>query len=220
MSITKQERLQYFSQKGIYGITAEILSAGRKNRDVVRQMLESGIKIIQYREKKKSMAEKYAECLELRKLTRYYGALFIVNDHPDLCLLSDADGVHVGQDDYPVAAVRKLIGSDRILGWSTHEPRQLEEAHTLDVDYVGVGPLFETHTKEDVMAPVGLAYLDWAVAHARLPFVAIGGIKEHNIRDVVSRGATCICLVSEITESPDIKGKVGNLLSIMHQQGS
>jgi thiamine-phosphate pyrophosphorylase len=220
MTITKQQKMRQFNIKGIYGITAENLSAGRKNRNVVRQMLESGIRIIQYREKKKSMAEKYVECLELRKLTWDYGALFIVNDHPDLCLLSDADGVHVGQDDYPVAAVRKLIGPERILGWSTHEPRQLEEAHALDVDYAGVGPLFETHTKEDVMAPVGLAYLEWAVAHARIPFVAIGGIKEHNIGEVISRGATCICLVSEITESVDIKGKVGNLLSIMGQSRS
>ncbi len=213
--MTKQEKMRQFNTRGIYGITAENLSAGRKNRQVVREMLEAGIRIIQYREKRKSMAEKYRECLELRRLTQDHGALLIVNDHPDLCLLSDADGVHVGQDDYPVAAVRKLIGPERILGWSTHDPQQLEEAHALDVDYVGVGPLFETHTKEDVMAPVGLSYLEWAVAHARIPFVAIGGIKEHNIGEVVSRGATCICLVSEITESSDIKGKVGNLLSIM-----
>ena len=218
--MTKQEKMRQFAVKGIYGITAENLSAGRKNRQVVQAMLEAGIRIIQYREKKKSMAEKYKECLELHRLTQDYGALFIVNDHPDLCLLSDADGVHVGQDDYPVAAVRKLIGPERILGWSTHEPRQLEEAHALGVDYVGVGPLFETHTKEDVIAPVGLSYLEWAVAHARLPFVAIGGIKEHNIREVVSRGAKCICLVSEITESADIGGKIGNLLSLIQETNS
>lgn len=217
MAMTKQEKMQEFQARGIYGITAENLSAGRKNCQVVQEMLEAGVRIVQYREKKKSMAEKYAECQELRRLTRDYGALFIVNDHPDLCLLSDADGVHVGQDDYPVAAVRKLIGSERILGWSTHEPRQLEEAHALGVDYVGVGPLFETHTKEDVMAPVGLSYLEWAVANSRIPFVAIGGIKEHNIDEVASRGAKCICLVSEITENLDIKGKIGRLMKFLDQ---
>lgn len=214
----KIDKLDLFKNKGIYGITAENLSAGRKNEEVVRAMLQAGIRIIQYREKKKSMAEKYVECVLLRKLTREYGALFIVNDHPDLCLLSNADGVHVGQDDYPVEAVRTLIGPERIVGWSTHAPHQLELAHTLGVDYAGVGPLFETQTKEDVMAPVGLSYLEWAVAHARIPFVAIGGIKEHNISEVAARGAKCICLVSEITESHDIKGKVEKLLSIMHQQ--
>ncbi|HPJ97590.1 MAG TPA: thiamine phosphate synthase [Syntrophales bacterium] len=218
--MTKQEKMRQFNTRGIYGITAENLSAGRKNRQVVLEMLEAGIRIIQYREKKKSMADKYAECQELRRMTQDYGALFIINDHPDLCLLSDADGVHLGQDDYPVTAVRKLIGGERILGWSTHEPRQLEEAHALDVDYVGVGPLFETHTKEDVMAPVGLSYLEWVVAHARIPFVAIGGIKEKNIFEVATRGARCICPVSEITGSPNIKEKVGNLLSIIHRQGN
>ncbi|HOO40769.1 MAG TPA: thiamine phosphate synthase [Syntrophales bacterium] len=212
--MTKREKMQRFETKGIYGITAENLSAGRKNSQVVREMLEAGIRIIQYREKKKSMAEKYEECLELRRMTRDYGALFIVNDHPDLCLLTDADGVHVGQDDYPVAAVRGLIGPERILGWSTHEPRQLQEAHALGVDYAGVGPLFETHTKEDVMAPVGLSYLEWAVANTKIPFVAIGGIKEHNFPEVASRGAKCICLVSEITENPDIRGKIKRLLDL------
>lgn len=214
----KEEKLSLFNNTGIYGITAEKLSAGRRNVDVVREMLEGGVRIIQYREKKKSMAEKYEECLMLRKLTWDYGALFIINDHPDLCLLTDADGVHVGQDDYPVSAVRSLIGSERILGWSTHAPQQLEQAHALGVDYAGVGPLFETHTKEDVMAPVGLSYLEWAVENAEIPFVAIGGIKEHNIAEVAARGAKCICLVSEITESPDIRGKIGKLLSIMRKQ--
>jgi thiamine-phosphate pyrophosphorylase len=81
-----------------------------------------------------------------------------------------------------------------------------------------VGPLYETNTKEDVMAPVGLAYLEWAVAHARIPFVAIGGIKEHNMGEVVSRGASCLCLVSEITESRDIRGKVRKLLFLIGQR--
>lgn len=211
----KKEKLRLFGEIGIYGITAENLSAGRSNVEVVKEMLEAGVKIIQYREKKKTMAEKYEECLLLRKLTWDYGALFIVNDHPDLCLLTDADGVHVGQDDYPVWAVRTLIGPERILGWSTHAPHQLEQAHVQGADYAGVGPLFETHTKEDVMAPVGLNYLEWAVQNAKIPFVAIGGIKEHNISEVAARGAKCVCLVSEITECPDIKGKIGKLLAMI-----
>ena len=216
--MTRQEKLRHYFQRGIYGITAEHLSVGRKNVDVVRQMLEGGVRIIQYREKKKSMSEKYEECRALRQLTLDYDALFIVNDHPDLCLLSDADGVHLGQDDYPPGAVRKFIGPDRILGLSTHAPGQLTGAHAAGADYAGVGPLYETNTKEDVMAPVGLAYLEWAVAHARIPFVAIGGIKEHNMGEVVSRGASCLCLVSEITESRDIRGKVRKLLFLIGQR--
>ena len=111
---------------GIYGITAEKFSNGRTNVEVVRQMLAGGIRIIQYREKRpyKSFAEMLAECRAIRALTRAAGALFIVNDYPSLALLADADGVHVGQDDLPVAEVRRLVGPHRLIGLSTHDPDQ------------------------------------------------------------------------------------------------
>ena len=191
---------------GVYGITAEKFSAGRTNVEVARQMLDGGVRLLQYREKRprKSFAEMLEECREIRRLTREAGAVFIVNDYPDLALLVDADGVHVGQDDFPVAEVRRLIGPDKLIGLSTHSPEQAAAAEAAGADYIGVGPIYSTKTKEDVCAPVGLGYLEHVVRTCRLPFVAIGGIKEHNLAEVLSRGAKTVCLVTEIVGAADI----------------
>lgn len=198
---------------GLYGITAEKFSAGRNNIEVVRQMIGGGIKIIQYREKKaaKSSVEIFAECQAIREMTRAAGVTFIVNDHVDVALLVGADGVHVGQDDLPVAEIRRLLGPDKIIGLSTHSPAQAEEAVRLGADYIGVGPIFATRTKDDVCAPVGFSYLEWVRDNISLPYVAIGGIKLHNIDEIVSRGARTICLVTEIVGAPDIVGRVHEL---------
>ena len=191
---------------GIYGITAEKFSKGRSNLEVARQMIAGGVKIIQYREKRphKSFAEMLAECRQIRELTWVHGTRFIVNDYVDIALLSDADGVHVGQDDLPVAAVRQLVGADKIIGRSTHSPEQARQAASDGADYIGVGPIFATQTKADVCAPVGLEYLEYVVDNLSIPFVAIGGIKAHNIAQVASRGACTICMVTEIVGADDI----------------
>jgi len=209
--MTKKEKLKLFDNYNIYCITAEKYSRGRTNIQVVKDMLKAGVKIIQYREKYKSFKEKYEECKKIRDLTKKKKAVFIINDHPDLCLMTGADGVHLGQDDYPVKEVRKILGADFIIGVSTHSPQQYKKAVLDGADYAGVGPLFETHTKDDVIPAVGLQYLKWVVKHKKIPFVAIGGIKEHNINEVINSGAKCICLVTEITAADDIKEKIKNL---------
>lgn len=193
---------------GLYGITAEKFSNGRSNLEVVQQMIAAGIPLIQYREKRphKSFATMLEECRAIRVLTRQAGVLFLVNDYPDIAQLVDADGVHVGQDDFPVADIRKLIGPDKLIGLSTHEPAQAEAAVQAGADYIGVGPLFATQTKDDVCAPVGLDYLAYVVKHIPLPFVAIGGIKEHNLTQVLHHGARTVCLVTEIVGAADITG--------------
>lgn len=202
---------------GIYGITAEEYSLGRFNTEVVKLMIDAGIKVIQYREKNKKMREKYQECLKIREITRKADVIFIINDHVDLALLIGADGVHIGQDDLPPAKVRELVGQEMIIGLSTHSPEQAQEAQEVHsgVDYIGVGPIFATRTKKDVCHPVGLEYLDYVVENIRLPFVAIGGIKEHNIAEVSSRGASCIAMVTEIVGSEDIAAKVRALRAIL-----
>jgi len=191
---------------GIYGITAERFSEGRSNLEVVEEMIRGGVTTIQYREKKhqKGVGEMYVECQQIRELTRKHGITFIINDHVDLALLVDADGVHVGQEDLPVEAVRRLIGDDKIIGLSTHSPEQMARAVEIGADYIGVGPIFATQTKENVCDAVGLQYLDYVTENCTIPFVAIGGIKEHNISEIVSRGAKSICLVTEIVGSEDI----------------
>jgi thiamine-phosphate pyrophosphorylase len=200
-------------QGDIYGITAEEYSLGRTNVEVVAQMIDSGVKVIQYREKEKTARQKYVECLKIREMTRQAGVTFIVNDHVDLALLVEADGVHLGQDDLPPEKVRELVGPKMLIGLSTHSPQQARAAVRSGVDYIGVGPIFATKTKKDVCEPVGLEYLDYVVKNISLPFVAIGGIKEHNIAEVRSRGAKCIALVTEIVGADDIGAKIQALRS-------
>ena len=201
----------------LYALTDSRLSLGRSTPEVARALLGAGIKILQYREKDKNGGEMLAECRLLRRLTEEAGACFIVNDHVDIAMLCDADGVHVGQDDLPVPEVRRLLGPDKIIGLSTHTPEQARAALAAGADYIGVGPLFATQTKKDVCAPVTLAYLDWVAANMRIPFVAIGGIKTHNIREVVRHGAACCALVSELVGAPDIAARVAEVRTAMRR---
>lgn len=194
---------------GLYAITCEPLSRGRKNLDVVNDMLRGGINILQYREKdNKTPRQKLAECREIRKLTRKAGVLFIVNDSVDLALLCDADGVHVGQEDLPVSEVRSLVGPNKLIGVSTHSQDQARAAIKDRADYIGVGPIFKTQTKKHFVDPVGLEYEEWVASHIDIPWVAIGGIKLHNINEVLKRGARTVALVTEITNADDIEARV------------
>lgn len=201
----------------IYALTDSRLSLGRPLREVAAALLGAGIKILQYREKRLAPALMLEECRLLRQMTLDAGACFIVNDHIDIAILCGADGVHVGQDDLPAAEVRRLVGPEMIIGLSTHSPEQARQAMRGAADYIGVGPIFPTRTKEDVVAPVGFEYLDWAVANASLPFVAIGGIKAHNIGEVAAHGAQCCALVSELVGAQDIAAKVREVRANMRQ---
>lgn len=195
----------------IYCITAEEYSRGRTNIEVVAQMIEAGIKIIQYREKDKKLIDKYRECVQIREMTQKAGVTFIVNDHIDLAMMVGADGVHIGQDDLPVEKVRELVGERMIIGVSTHSPEQAQKAVAGGADYIGVGPIYRTFTKKDVCQPVGLEYLKYVVKNIDIPFVAIGGIKEHNVLEVKKAGAKCIAMVSEIVGADDIKAKIESI---------
>lgn len=195
----------------LYGMTAEDLSFSHDNISDVKDMLDAGIRIIQYREKEKTGKEMYEQCLKIREMTRGAGALLIIDDFVDLALAVEADGVHIGQDDLPIEAVRKIAGDRLFVGLSTHSPQQAQDAVKRGADYIGVGPIFETHTKKNVCAPVGLSYLDYVVNNTDIPFVAIGGIKAHNLAEVYSHGAKCACLVTGIVGSEDIKKTVNAL---------
>ena len=200
-------------QTDLYALTDSRLSRGRPLEEVADKLLSSGIHILQYREKRLPAGKMLEECRMLREMTRKANACFIVNDHIDIAMLAGADGVHIGQDDLPVEEVRRLVGPDIIIGLSTHSPEQARAA--AGADYIGVGPIFATQTKEDVVDPVGFEYLDWVVANIDLPFVAIGGNKEHNIGEVAAHGAKCCALVSELVGAPDIAEKVRKLRKAM-----
>ncbi|MDP0489144.1 MAG: thiamine phosphate synthase [Fusobacterium sp. JB021] len=200
--------------EGIYGITGDNFSNGKSNLECVKEMIKGGIKIIQYRDKNKSINEKLKEALEIKKLCKENNVLFIVNDHIDVALLVDADGVHVGQDDLDPKYVRELIGDNKIIGLSTHSPEQGIKANLNPyIDYIGVGPIFPTTTKDT--APVGLEYLDFVINNLDIPFTAIGGIKSNNLNIIKKHGAKRVCLVSEIVGANHISDKVKELYQLL-----
>lgn len=201
----RRESLKKIFDNMIYALTGSEFSLGRDNITVVSSMLEAGIKIVQYREKDKYKKEKYEECLKIRELTRKYNALFIVNDDLDIAISTEADGLHIGQDDLPIEAVRNIVGDSLIVGLSTHSIEQANSAYKKDVDYIGVGPIFTTKTKKDVCSAVGLEYLDYVVKNIDMPFVAIGGIKMQNIEEVIEHKAKTIAMITEIVGASDIK---------------
>jgi thiamine-phosphate pyrophosphorylase len=158
--------------------------------------VQGGVDIVQIREKTLPDGELLRALQHARELTRRLGVPLVVNDRPDLARLIEADYVHVGQDDLPVAAARTFgVG----VGQSTHAPAELAAT---EADYAGVGPVFETPTKAGRPA-VGLEYVRHAAAHARVPWFAIGGIDETNVGEVVAAGAARIAVVRAICDSPD-----------------
>ncbi len=215
MSSARNSYAREFLNTDLYGITSEAHSNGRDNLTVTAAMIQAGVRLIQYREKEKSMQEKYRQCLAIREMTRKAEVRFIVNDHVDLALAVEADGIHIGQTDLPIEVVRKIVGEKTIIGLSTHSPDQARQALARGADYIGVGPIYQTFTKKDVCAPVGLAYLDHVVREVDIPLVAIGGIKAHNLAEVICHGAACVALVTEIVGAEDIQAKVRELRNII-----
>jgi thiamine-phosphate pyrophosphorylase len=202
---TSKEKRRARFETDLYCITAQEHSKGRNNIEVVHEMIKAGVKVIQYREKDKKLKEKYYECMEIRKITKDARTTFIINDDIDIAMLVKADGVHIGQDDLPIEKVRELVGNSMIIGLSTHSQEQAKEAVEKGADYIGVGPIYRTYTKKDVCEPVGLDYLDYVVKNIDIPFVAIGGIKENNIHEVISCGARCIAMVTAVVGSDNIE---------------
>jgi thiamine-phosphate pyrophosphorylase len=172
-------------------------------RDVVPAALRGGVDVVQLREKEAADDEVVAAGRELRALCDRHGALLVVNDRADLALACDADGVHLGQEDEPVSSVRAAVGPELVIGLSTHSPAQVAAAEaTSEVDYLGVGPVYETATKPGV-EPVGLALVRHAAAHALKPWFAIGGIDAGRAPAVAEAGAGRIAVVRAIRDASD-----------------
>ena len=199
----------------LYAVTDRSWLHGQTLYEQAEQALQGGATFLQLREKELDEAHFKEEAIALKALCRQYGVPFVLDDNVALAIATDADGVHVGQEDLPVEAVRRLVGPDMIIGLSTHTPGQARAAVASGADYIGVGPIYPTQTKKDVCAAVTLDYLDWVVANITLPFVAIGGIKRHNIADVIAHGARCCAIVSEFVSAPDIPARVAEVRSAM-----
>ncbi|MFO0964192.1 MAG: thiamine phosphate synthase [Gemmataceae bacterium] len=168
----------------------------------VREALEGGADVIQLREKETDDRALLAQAREIRALTRDHAALFIVNDRPDLALLADADGVHLGQDDLPVRAARRILGPSALIGVSTHDLDQVHAAIRAGADYIGIGPTFPSQTK-DFPTLAGLDFIEQASRETSLSAFALGGITLDNVEQVLARGARRIAVSHAICAAPD-----------------
>ena len=172
--------------------------------NAVASALKGGVDILQLREKTMS-AQKIIELgKKIKLLCAEYNTTFIVNDRVDIAYVLEADGVHLGQDDMDVASARKILGSNAIIGVSTHAPEQAKKAVADGADYIGVGPVFTTPTKPTTKS-VGLEYVNWVSKNIQLPYFAIGGINLENVDEVVKNGAKRIAVVRAIinAENPE-----------------
>jgi thiamine-phosphate pyrophosphorylase len=175
---------------------------GEEPEPLLRAALGGGVDIVQLREKELGRDEVERSAQTFRRLCDTYSALFIVNDDPYLAQSCDADGVHVGQDDVVAAEARKILGPEAIVGFSTHSEEQLAASAEQPVDYVSVGPVWETPTKQG-RPGVGLGLVEHAAADAPHPFFAIGGIDPANAARVVAAGARRLGVVRAIRDAED-----------------
>jgi thiamine-phosphate pyrophosphorylase len=190
------QRQQKLLQSSLYLVT----SASEHLFAIVEAALEGGLTLVQYRDKTGNDNVRFEVADRLCKLCHHYEALFIVNDRVDLALAVDADGVHLGQQDMPIAIARQLLGPHRIIGRSTTNPEEMQRAIAQGADYIGVGPVYATPTKVD-KAATGLEYVRYAAQNAKLPWFAIGGIDPSNLNEVLSAGADRVAVVRAVMQA-------------------
>lgn len=208
--------MKSFELPAVYPITNEKLS-GLSHRRQVEEFAAGGALFVQLREKDAAPNQFYESAVEAVAAARALGVKIIVNDRVDIALAARADGVHLGQDDLPIAEARRILGENAIIGFSTHNLAQAVAAIGLPLDYIAVGPVFATDTKANPEAVVGLENLKLirrAIERApsRLPLVAIGGIKKENARRVIEAGADSVAVIGALFEGGTIRENVETLI--------
>jgi thiamine-phosphate pyrophosphorylase len=191
-----------FDARGYYFITDRRLSR-KGNREDVQAAVEAGVGVVQYREKELGSGALYEEAARLKELCS--GCLFLVNDRVDVALAVNADGVHVGGDDFPLPLVRRLLGKRAVIGVSVSSLGEALASEAAGADYLGVGPVFATGTKADAGPAVGVELVRLIRRTVRLPIVAIGGITLANAPAVIAAGADMVCAISAVVAAEDAK---------------
>jgi thiamine-phosphate pyrophosphorylase len=208
--MNRKERLIKLKAIDIYPVTCQELSEGRTNLEVLAAVLAGGAKIIQLREKHWDKKDLYELAIEFRKRTRSYDALLIINDHVDVALAVSADGVHLGQEDLPIGAARK-IAPELIIGASSHNLSEALKAEQDGADYVNIGPIFPTKTKANAVRFLGPEAISEIGPQLTVPFTTMGGIHPSNIGRVLEAGARRVALITGITRAADIAERVRQL---------
>lgn len=196
----------------LYLVTDRELALGRPLTDVVEKALKGGVTMVQLREKKATTRRFLQEVMDVKKILQPYNTPLIVNDRVDIALATDADGVHLGQSDMPWQMARKILGPEKIIGLSIESIKQLEEANSADIDYIGISPVFTTPTKKELEKGLGIPGTREIASQSRHPAVAIGGINIENVKDVMATGVDGISVVSAICSASDPEASARDLL--------
>jgi thiamine-phosphate pyrophosphorylase len=191
------------------------LDTGRTPRDLARARLAGGARLLQLRVKRATTDQLLREAEAIRELTAAAGAAFVVNDRADVARAVGADGVHLGQDDLPVAAGRAVVGPDVAIGFSTHSESQLAAAARCGADYLALGPIFATTSKDKADPVLGCERLRAARALTTTPLVAIGGITAATAPAVLAAGADAVAIIAAVVRAPDVERATAELLAIV-----
>lgn len=209
-SALRNERIARFAASDIYPVISPEFCAGRSVVDVLAGIASGGAKVVQIRAKNASTIDLLELVRQCKVITDQYGMLLIVDDRLDVALAAGADGVHLGQDDLPVADAVK-IAPDLLIGCSTHNPEEITKAQADGCGYLNIGPVYPTQTKNVACGAVGLEnMLNWR-QQVRCPHSVMGGIKEHHLAELIGHGVRHIAMVTEITRAPDVAEKVRQL---------
>jgi len=184
--------------------------------DDVKSAVKAGVKIVQYREKEKSTKEMIEEAKRIKDICDKNNVIFLINDRVDICLAVNADGAHLGSDDMPYDAARKLL-PDKIIGLTAHNVEEAIEAEKIGADYIGVSPIFETKTKLDAGKPTGLQLIKEVKKRVKIPFAAIGGINLENLNSVLEAGAKSVVAISAIVTKDDVEGECKKFIKMINQ---
>lgn len=201
----------------LYLVTDRSLSLGRPLEYIVKEAIEGGVTMVQLREKECSSAEFYHLAVSLKKLLEPYKIPLIINDRLDIALACDAEGLHIGQSDLPYSVARKIMGNDKIIGLSVENIQDVIDANELDVDYIGISPVFDTNTKTDTSTALGIEGVREITKISVHASVGIGGINQSNTKDIIQAGANGISVVSAIMSADDPKQAAATLCSIIKQ---
>ena len=196
----------------LYVITDPDVAGGRMHPEVVRLALEGGATVIQYRDKRTTLRRQLEVGAQLREITREFGAVFIVNDRPDLALALEADGVHLGPEDMPPDAVRKIVGPDMLIGVSIDNPQEAREAASEGASYIIARPVFPTRWKSDGRPTMGAQGLAEIVQAVSVPVVADGGVNLGNIAEVARAGVAGIGVTDAVIGAEDPRAAAGEVL--------
>jgi len=199
----------------LYLVTDRSLSLGRPLEEIVSKAIAGGVTMVQLREKEMPTGEFVELARGLKRLLQPHGVPLIINDRVDIALAVDADGVHIGQSDMAYADARKLVGKDKIVGLSVETLKEVELANQLDVDYIGISPVFATPTKTDTAAPFGIDGLREAVKLSLHPTVAIGGMNKTTAQAVMETGCDGIAVVSAISSAIDPAAAAAELIALL-----